>query len=123
MKISTVREFRDKATGLLRSRTPILVTRRGRLAGIFCPRPELTLPIELKRELFDMLSRDVARQLKRRRVSEDDVLKDFETSRKKRRAVRRRRERSPLGSHRRTGGLGAPARTGRAGLHAGLSLR
>ena len=41
MKISTVREFRDKTTGLLRSKTPILVTRRGRLAGIFFPRPEL----------------------------------------------------------------------------------
>ena len=89
--MSTVREFRDKASGLLRSRTPILVTRRGRLAGVFFPCPQLTLPLELKRELFDMLSSDVARQLKRRRVSEDDVLKDFEASRKKRRAVRRRR--------------------------------
>lgn len=123
MRISTVREFRDKTTGLLRSKTPILVTRRGRLAGIFFPRPELTLPIELKRELYDMLSSDVARQLKRRKVSEDDVLKDFEASRKKRRAARRRRERSPLSGHRRTRGLGAQARTGRAGLHAGRRLR
>src|SRR5574341_114852 len=91
MSISTVREFRDQATSLLRSRTPILVTRRGRLAGIFFPRPEITLPIELKRELYDMLSSDVARQLKRRNVSEEDVLKDFEASRKRRRATRRRR--------------------------------
>ena len=90
MRISTVREFRD-TTGLLRSRAPILVTRRGRVAGIFFPRPELTLPIELKRELYDMLSGDLARQLKRRKISEDDVLKDFEASRKKRRAARRRR--------------------------------
>jgi hypothetical protein len=90
MRISTAREFRD-TTGLLRSRTPILVTRRGRVAGIFFPRPELTLPIELKRELYNMLSSDVARQLKRRKVSEDEVLKDFEASRKKRRAARRRR--------------------------------
>jgi hypothetical protein len=92
MRISTVWEFRDKATGLLRSRTPILVTRRGRLAGIFFPRPEVTLPIELKRELCDMLSSDVARQLKRRKVLEDDVLRDFEASRKRRRATRRRRQ-------------------------------
>jgi hypothetical protein len=91
MRISTVREFRNKATGLLRSRTPILVTRRGRLVGIFFPRPEITLPIELKRELYDMLSSDVAQQLKRRRVSEGGVLKDFEASRNKRRAARRRR--------------------------------
>jgi hypothetical protein len=91
MRITTVREFRDKATGLLRSRAPILVTRRGRLAGIFFPRPENSLPVELKRELFEMLSGDVARQLKRRKVSEDNVLEDFEASRKSRRAARRRR--------------------------------
>ena len=60
MRISTVREFRDRATGLLRSKTPILVTRRGRLAGIFFPRPEMTLPLELKRELYAMLSSDIA---------------------------------------------------------------
>ena len=91
MRISTVREFRDQATGLLRSKTPILVTRHGRLAGIFFPRPEITIPIELKRELYEMLSNDVARQLKRRKVSEADVLADFEASRKKRRAARRGR--------------------------------
>ena len=92
MRISTVREFRDRATGLLRSKTPILVTRHGRLAGIFFPRPEVTLPIELKRELYDMLSRDVARQLKKRGVvSEDEILEDFEASRRKPRAARRRR--------------------------------
>ena|SRR5213083_3083843 len=88
MRISTVREFRDQATGLLRSKTPILVTRHGRLAGIFFPRPEVTLPIELKRELYEMLSRDVARELKKRRVSEDEILEDFEASRRKPRAAR-----------------------------------
>jgi hypothetical protein len=91
MKISTFREFRDHAADVPRSRTPILVTPRGRLAGVFFPRPELTLSIELKRELYDPLNRDVARQLKRRRASEADVLDDFEASRKKRRADRRLR--------------------------------
>ena len=91
MRISTVREFRDQATGLLRSKTPILVTRRGRLAGIFFPRPEISLPLELKRELYGLLSADVARDLKKRGVSEDDVLADFSATRGKRRAARRRR--------------------------------
>ena len=91
IRISTVREFRAKATWLLRSKTPILVTRHGRPAGIFFPRPEITLPIELKRELYGMLSSDIARQLKRRGVSEDAVLKDFAESRRRRRATRRRR--------------------------------
>jgi hypothetical protein len=91
MRISTVREFRDKATGMLRSRDPILVTRRGRLAGVFFPQPEATLPIEFKRELFTTLAAEVARQVKRRGLAEEDVQKDFSSWRKDRRATRRRR--------------------------------
>lgn len=91
MRIATVREFRDHATGLLRSKDPILVTRRGRLAGIFFPRPEASLPIDLKRELFGVLSADLARALARRGMTEDEVLEDFEGWRKGRRAARRRR--------------------------------
>jgi hypothetical protein len=91
MKISTVREFRDKATGLLRSKDPVLVTRRGRLAGVFFPCPEATLPLEMKRELFGMLSGVIARQIKRRGLTEETILADFEEWRKERRATRRRR--------------------------------
>ena len=91
MKISTVREFRDNATVLLRSKDPILVTRRGRLAGVFFPRPEATLPTELKRELFSVLSSEVRRQIKKRGLREDEVLADFETWRKSRRETSRRR--------------------------------
>jgi hypothetical protein len=90
MRVSTVREFRDKATGLLRSRDPILVTRRGRLAGVFFPQPEASFPIELKRELFATLSAEVARQLKRRKVTEKDVLEDIAAWRKDRRRETRR---------------------------------
>ncbi len=91
MKISSVREFRDHATGLLRSKDPVLVTRRGKLAGIFFPSPDVTLPLELKRELFGMLSRAIAVQIKRRGLREEEVLADFERWRKERRAHRRRR--------------------------------
>ena len=91
MKISTVREFRDNATGLLRSEDPILVTRRGRLAGVFFPRPETTLPIELKRELFSVLADEVRRQIKKRGLVEDEIVADFESWRKCRRETGRRR--------------------------------
>ncbi|HEV8042145.1 MAG TPA: hypothetical protein VGP62_24920 [Bryobacteraceae bacterium] len=91
MKISTVREFRDNATGLLRSKDPILVTRRGRLAGVFFPRPETTLPIELKRELFTVLAGEVKRQIKKRGLVEKDILADFESWRKNKRATGSRR--------------------------------
>lgn len=91
MRISTVREFRDEATGLLRSKDPVLVTRRGRLAGIFFPCPQETLPIELKREMFTMLSAAVARQIKKKGLDEDDILAGFEQWRQERRENRRRR--------------------------------
>lgn len=79
MRMTSVREFRDGATRLLRSRDPILITRRGRVAGIFFPRPESSLPLELKKEIFPALAADIARQLKKRRISEAEVLADFET--------------------------------------------
>lgn len=91
MKLATVREFRDAATTLLRSRDPVLITRRGRLAGIFFPRPEDSLPLEFKRELFSVLSAEMARQLSRRGLSEAAVARDFASWRKRRREARRRR--------------------------------
>ena len=95
MKISTVREFRDNATGYLRSKVPILVTRRGRLAGVFFPRPEASLPIEFKRELFAALSSEIARQLRRRGLKEDEIVADFESWRrtKRDRSERKKTER------------------------------
>jgi len=91
MKISTVRQFRDNATGYLRSKDPILVTRRGRLAGVFFPRPESSLPIELKRELLSVLSSEVAREIKKRSLKEEDIVAEFESWRKNKRETRRRR--------------------------------
>jgi hypothetical protein len=91
MRISTVREFRDNASGFLRSKDPILVTRRGRLAGVFFPWPEGTLPIELKREVFSVLSDQLRRQVKKRGLSEKEIAADFESWRKTRRETRRRR--------------------------------
>ena len=91
MKISTVREFRDKATVLLKSPEPVLITRHGRMAGIFFPSPAGALPIDLKRELFDKLTSAIAHQLKKSGGSESEILADFASWRKGRREARRRR--------------------------------
>ena len=91
MKTSTIREFRDRATAMLRSDDPILLTRRGRVAGVFLPWREATLPLDLKRELFSMLTSEIALHLKKKRVSEKDVLQDFASWRKGRREAGRRR--------------------------------
>jgi len=49
------------------------------------------IPLELKREMFALLSGAVARQIKKKGLSEKDVLADFERWRKERREDRRRR--------------------------------
>jgi hypothetical protein len=91
MRISTVREFRDNATGLLKSKEPVLITRRGRMAGVFFPSPEGMLPVDLKHELFEQLSSEIARQIGKSGATEEEVLSDFESWRKTRREARRRR--------------------------------
>ena len=91
MRVSTVREFRDKATVWLKSKEPVLITRRGRMAGLFFPSPEGMLSIDLKRELFDRLSTEIARQLRLTSSKEAEIQADFEAWRKTRRETRRRR--------------------------------
>ena len=91
MRVSTVREFRDNATGLLRSNEPVLITRRGRMAGVFFPSPEGMLSVDLKRQLFEKLSGEIARQIARSGTTEVEVLSDFGAWRKSRRETRRRR--------------------------------
>jgi hypothetical protein len=91
MRITTIREFRDRATTLIRSEDPILLTRRGRVAGVFLPWREATLPLDLKRELFSMLTSEIARHLKTKRVTEKDVLRDFARRQKARRETGRPR--------------------------------
>jgi hypothetical protein len=91
MRITTVREFRNRTTRLLRSKTPVLVTRQGRVAGVFFPCPESSFPLELKRELFAVLAAQVSREAKKRGLTEDWVQGDFKAWREKRRETRRRR--------------------------------
>ena len=78
MRVRTVRELRNQATQLMRDADPLLVTQRGCLAGVFIPWTTATLPTEWERELFLALSANIGRQLKKARVTEDDVLKDFD---------------------------------------------
>jgi hypothetical protein len=91
MRVSTVREFRDNATGLLRSNEPILITRRGRMAGVVFPAPDGILPIDQKRVLFEQLSTEINRLVQASQTSEEEIVEDFEAWRKERRETRRRR--------------------------------
>jgi len=58
---------------------------------VFFPSPEGTLPVDLKRQLFEMLSAEIGRQIAKNGGTEEEVLSGFEAWRKTRRETRRRR--------------------------------
>ena len=85
MKLMTVKEFRDKATKALKSKEPLIIMRRGEVAGIFFPVPLETIPFEFKKELFVTLTESIKERLEAKGVTEEEVLEDFEKFRKTRR--------------------------------------
>ncbi len=91
MEFHSVREFRDKATSILRSTEPVFITRRGKLAGVYMPVAEGKLPLDLKRQLFGVLAEQIRQEREEKGVSEAEILDDFTSWRKERRAARGRR--------------------------------
>ena len=91
MKLASVKEFRDRATTLLHSSEPVLITRRGKAAGLYVPLDEIdSLPLELRKELQMANAESVRHSLKQRGYSEEDILEDFENFRQRRKTSRRR---------------------------------
>lgn len=89
MKIASVREFRDKATQMFRSKEPILVLKRGELAGLYFPYPHKTLPLEFKQELFEEITHSIAERLAQAGLSEEEILEGFQAHQNQK--ARRRR--------------------------------
>jgi hypothetical protein len=85
MKLMSVKEFRDSATKALKSKEPLLIMRRGEVAGIFFPTPLESVPFEFRKEVFIMLTDSIKKKLLLKGVKEEEVLEDFERHRKTRR--------------------------------------
>jgi len=85
MRVTTLRDFRDRATSLLRSKDPVLITRDGLPAGFFIPWDQPDLPDDAKRGLYLELTRRAQAELRKRRVTETQLLADFKAARRARR--------------------------------------
>jgi hypothetical protein len=88
MRVVTVRDFRDRATEMFRSRDVVLVTRDGKPAGFFIPWDKPDLPVELRRELFIQLGDAIRAEREDTGVSEEEILADFAEWRAARRGRR-----------------------------------
>jgi PHD/YefM family antitoxin component YafN of YafNO toxin-antitoxin module len=80
MKVATVREFRDKATSYFKEEEPVLVTRHGKVTGLYLPieHPE-SFPLELRKDLLVRIGESISRSLAEKGVSEEKLLADFKT--------------------------------------------
>lgn len=86
MKVTGMRELRANSSALLTGGEPVLVTRHGRLSGVYIPlnKPD-DLPDELGRELAAVVGRHIAKMLKRKGVTGTEIAKDFDAYRRSRR--------------------------------------
>jgi hypothetical protein len=91
MRVTGVREFRNRVPELVSGEELVFVTKHGKLTGILVPLASpLELPVELRRELLERLGTAISKHLDVRGVSERKVMRDFAKWKKGRRTGRRR---------------------------------
>ena len=86
MKVAGIRELRAKTGVLFGGREPLLVTRHGKVSGVYVPLDEADrLPDDLRRNLTTVLGKYLAKALARQGVTERDIKEDFDAYRRRRR--------------------------------------
>ena len=62
MDFHTVHEFRNRVSDMLRAKGPVVITRRGKVAGVFVSSPDGQLPADLRGEDFIAVTDRLSRQ-------------------------------------------------------------
>jgi hypothetical protein len=86
MKVAGIREIRSKTAELLGGDEPLLVTRHGKISGLFLPLEDANrLPQDLRRELSQVLASYLEKQLAAGGWTEKEIHEDFNAFRRRRR--------------------------------------
>ena len=86
MKTASIREFRSQVSELIQGEETVLVTRHGKPAAVLLSlRDPKLLPMELRRQLYLEMSAKIAAELDAKGITEDEILRDFEDAKKRRR--------------------------------------
>lgn len=85
MRIATLRDFRDKATEMMRGSDIVLVTRDGKPAGFFLPWQGSEIPDDVRRGIYREVSEQVIEDRQRAGVTERQILSGFRASKHPRR--------------------------------------
>lgn len=86
MKVAGIREIREKSAAYLSGGEPFLVTKHGKISGVFIPldTPD-NLPDDWRREIGTAVRRALAKWLDARDISEETLAEDFRAYRRRRR--------------------------------------
>lgn len=86
MKTTSIRDFRKHIADLIDSDESVLVTRHGKPAAVVYPLQNPgKVPAEIRRKLYLEMSSQIARQLKAKGVTGEQIDRDFEDHKKRRR--------------------------------------
>ena len=86
MKIAGIRELRAQSAALLGGDEPLLVTKHGKISGVYLPLEEPDkIPDDLRRELASVLGRHFSKLISRQGITERQIKKDFDAHRRRRR--------------------------------------
>jgi len=85
MRIAGIRELRAQSAILLGGDEPILVTKHGKISGVYLPLDDPNkLPDDLRREFLNALGRYLEKLLSCWGITDKDVSKDFNAYRRRR---------------------------------------
>jgi antitoxin (DNA-binding transcriptional repressor) of toxin-antitoxin stability system len=86
MKMAGIREVRASFAGYLSGAEPFLITKHGKVSGVYIPleSPD-RLPDDWRKEIGKILSHHFSRLLESKGVKEKDVREDFRAYRSRRR--------------------------------------
>lgn len=85
MKVAEITELRSEPGSLLEQDEPVLVTREGRVSGVYVPlqQPGQLLPDDLRYELIGVLGRHISGSLEARGITEKEIQEDFDAHRRR----------------------------------------
>lgn len=86
MKTTSVRELRSHLSEVIDGGETVLVTRRGKPAAVvYSLRDPKKVPAQVRQQLFEAMSADIAKQLDTKGITEDEIQRDFAAHQKRRR--------------------------------------
>jgi prevent-host-death family protein len=86
VKTATIREFRSNIAELIAGDESVLVTKHGKPAAVVYPLGDpQKVPIEVRRKLYLAMSGEIAEQLDARGVSDEQIEREFNEHKKRRR--------------------------------------